>query len=64
MRREDEAVDWVESDSTWLVRFAGRLLAEDSEHMGWGDGIGSHVVDDNLEFLGKFVFERVGFDGC
>jgi len=62
MRCENEAVDWVEGDSTWLVGFAGKLLAKDSEHVGWGDG--SHVVDDNLEFFGKLVFEGVGFDGC
>ena len=30
MRCEDETVDWVESDSTWLMRFAGELLAKDS----------------------------------
>jgi hypothetical protein len=32
MRCEDETVDWVESDFTWLTRlgFAGELLAKDS----------------------------------
>jgi hypothetical protein len=62
MRCEDEAVDRVEGNSTRLVRFVGELLAKDSEHVGWGDG--SHVVDNNLQFLGKFVFERIGFDRC
>lgn len=62
MRCEYETVDWVKGNSTWLARFAGVLLAEDGEHVGWGDS--SHVADDNLEFFGEFVFERVGFDGC
>jgi hypothetical protein len=30
MRCEDDTVDWVESDSTRLKRFAGELLAKDS----------------------------------
>ena len=62
MRCKDKAVNWVKGDSTRLGGFAGELLAKDSEHMGWGDG--SHVVDDNLEFFGQFVFERVSFGGC
>lgn len=42
-------VDWVESDFTWLTRlgFAGE---------------GGHIIDNDLEFSGKFVFKRVGFD--
>jgi hypothetical protein len=44
------------------LRFAGELLAKNGKHMGWWDG--GHVVDNDFELLGKFVFERVGFDGC
>ena len=62
MRGEDEAVNWVEGDSTWLMRFTGELLSKDGKHMGRWDG--GHVVDNNLQFLGEFVFERVGLDGC
>jgi hypothetical protein len=29
MRCEDETVDWVESDSAWLMRFDSELLAKD-----------------------------------
>jgi hypothetical protein len=28
MRCEDETVDWVECDFTWLMRLAGELLAK------------------------------------
>jgi len=62
MRCEDEAVDWVERDSRQLMRFTRELLSKDRKYMGRQNG--GHVVNNNLQFLGEFVFERVGFDGC
>jgi hypothetical protein len=38
VRCEDETVDWVESDTTWLMGFAGRLLAKDSASI-WVGGM-------------------------
>ena len=61
MRCEDESVDWIGDNST-----VADEIYRQAAFQRWqgGTAVMTHVVDNNFQFLGEFVFERVGFDGC